>query len=145
MAGTGPPPAEKKRRRNADPYEDMKVTVPAAGSPASPSALPGADGFSEQTRAWYRTWCSAPQAKAFTVTDWQRLHMLAHLVDAFFARPTKELMGEIRLNESLLGATHADRLRGRIKVEGEESSEPSDSAAKDEVAAKRRQRMKDAS
>ncbi|MGH3762943.1 hypothetical protein [Actinophytocola sp.] len=58
----------------------------------------------------------SPQAQAFTVTDWQRLHMLAPLVDQYFAEPRKELLAEIRLNEGLLGATHVDRLRARITI-----------------------------
>lgn len=47
----------------------------------------------------------------FTVTDWQRLAMLAELVEAFFSSPSAALMAEIRLNEERLGATPTDRLR----------------------------------
>lgn len=116
MAGNGPPPSERKVRRNKDPLEEQAVTVPADAVPDAPE-LPHAVLYGPQTRAWYETWTRAPQAAAFTVTDWQRLHMLAPLVEAYFLDPSTKLFAEIRLNESLLGATHADRLRGRIKVE----------------------------
>lgn len=142
MAGYGPPPAENRRRRNADRYEGHETAVPADGKTVAP-ALPAADSYSERTRVWYATWCSSPQAQAFTVTDWQRLHMLAPLVEAYFAKPDKHLMSEIRLNESLLGATYADRLRARLKLEtGGEEKPP---AVPDQVAEQRRKRILGAS
>lgn len=141
MAGNGPPPSENKRRRNADRYEGLQVKVDATGKAQAP-ALPGAKDYSEQTRAWYATWCSSPQAQTFTVTDWQRLHMIAPLVEYYFNSPDTRLMTEIRLNESLLGATHVDRLKARIKVE---APQPEGPPVPDEVGAKRRQRILDAS
>ncbi|EFC79235.1 hypothetical protein [Parafrankia sp. EUN1f] len=124
MAGQGPPPAERRRRRNADPHASQAVTVPADAPPVQAPPLPYASRYKQATRVWYRTWCEAPQAAAFTVTDWQRLHMLAPIVDGYWraaeaadAKGCRDLLGEIRLSESLLGATHADRLRGRITIE----------------------------
>jgi len=142
MAGYGRPPAENKRRRNADLYEGLEVTV--SEPPSSVPKLPGAEGYSPQTRAWYATWATAPQAATFVVTDWQRLHMLAPLVDRYYLAPDKGVMAEIRLNETLLGATHVDRLRARIKIAGE-VAEPEPTEGSDEVAARRRKRMTDAS
>lgn len=142
MPGMGPPPAENKRRRNADTFAEAEMTVPADAKPKAP-ALPNARRFLKATRDWYATWCASPQASAFTVTDWQRLHMLAPLVDQFWRGPDAKLMSEIRINESLLGATHVDRMRGRIKVE---QPKPAAGAGKgvDELA-KRRRRLTDAS
>jgi len=116
VRGRGPAPKENRRRRNADTYEGHQVTV-AEGVPVDSPVLPGAREYLKRTRDWYDAWRSSPQAQTFTVTDWQRLHMLAPIVDRYFREPTTALMAEIRLNESLLGATHADRLRARIKVE----------------------------
>lgn len=141
MAGYGPPPAENRRRRNADRYEGHEVTVDQAAIQAPP--LPGR--HSKAVQDWYATWCSSPQAQTFTVTDWQRLHMLAPLVAAYFKRPDKQLMSEIRLNESLLGATHVDRLRARIKVADPRPADPAVPAGKDEVGERRRRRILDAS
>lgn len=116
MAGRGPTPKppERRARRNAAP-ETVELEV---GCAAEAPVLPDADGYREETRAWYRTWCEAPQGTQFLATDWQRLHMLAPLVDAFFdssrgPRERKELLSEIRLNEQKLGATPEDRLRLR--------------------------------
>lgn len=116
MAGNGPPPSENKRRRNKDTFAEQAVTVEADGDVHGPE-LPHADRYEPITLDWYETWRRAPQAGAFTVTDWQRLHMLAPIIDAYWAMPTTKLLSEIRLNESLLGATHVDRMRARIKIE----------------------------
>jgi hypothetical protein len=115
MAGYGPPPADVKRRRNEDVYAGQEVSIPANAVVVAP-ALPRADQYSEATLTWYANWCSAPQAATFVVTDWQRLHMLAPLVDRFWADPDSKIMTEIRLNETLLGATHIDRVRGRVTI-----------------------------
>lgn len=115
MAGNGPPPAEHRRRRNADTYADVAVKVKAGDATVRGPRLTGR--YLAATREWYETWRRAPQAAAFVDTDWRRLLMLAPLVDAYFRRPHHLTLGEIRQNESLLGATHVDRLKARIKVE----------------------------
>lgn len=143
MAGYGPPPNPKRRRRNADTFAAGAATVSASSSVEAPK-LRNANQYSNQTRAWYRTWCSSPQAQAFTVTDWQRLHMLAPLVDKYFAEPRKDLLAEIRLNESLLGATHMDRLRARITITPAANPAADDSPADNAVVARldeRRRRL----
>lgn len=140
MAGYGPPPSENKRRRNPDRYEGLQVTISADGKPEAPPLPPG---YGPDVGQWYATWCSAPQAQTFTVTDWQRLHMLAPLVARYFATPDKALMAEIRLNESLLGATHVDRLRARIKLAESEPEPPV--PERDEVGERRRKRILGAS
>jgi hypothetical protein len=143
VAGFGPPPSESKRRRNKDEFEDHAVTV-ATDDVADSPELPGADEYSARTRAWYETWRRAPQASIFTVTDWQRLHMLAPLVEEYWREPRKELLSEIRLNESLLGATHVDRMRGRIKVEPPKPTSPKPPANVADLT-QRRRRLTDAS
>lgn len=142
MAGYGPPPSENKRRRNADRYEGLETAVDPAAVVAAPR-LPGR--WPAAVKRWYETWCSSPQAQAFTVTDWQRLHMLAPLVAQYWQTPDRGLMAEIRLNESLLGATHVDRLRARIKVADQPQAQAAEATPDDEVAKKRRQRILDAS
>jgi hypothetical protein len=119
----GPAPKPTKRRRNADTFTPDTVV---RGEPTSAPELPGRDAYDPRTLAWWDTWTSAPQAHIFTVTDWQRLVMVAGLVERYFrsvsdksVRSTTltQILAEIRQNESLLGATHVDRLKGRIKVE----------------------------
>lgn len=116
MGGSGPPPADKRRRRNKDTYADVATTV----APPADDDLYGpelAGDWSDSTRAWHETWRRSPQAAAFLDTDWQRLAMIAPLVNRYFEAPDPKLFTEIRLNETLLGATHVDRLKGRIRVE----------------------------
>jgi len=139
----GPPPSENKRRRNADTFEDQAVTVAADAEVRGPE-LPHSTLYGPQTIAWYETWRRAPQAAAFVGTDWQRLAMLAPLVDTYFLEPSTKLLAEIRLNESLLGATHVDRLRARIKVEQPKAPAAPPAGVADMNAARRR-RMSDAS
>lgn len=144
MAGFGPPPAENRRRRNKDEFEEGAVAV-SAGSGVDAPELPNAGMYGPQTLAWYANWCRAPQAAVFTVTDWQRLHMLAPLVEEYWGAPSTKLLAEIRLNESLLGATHLDRLRGRIKVEQPQREAVRGPAQVADMTAARRKRMTDAS
>lgn len=116
MAGNGPPPSENRRRRNSDTYADVSETVKDDGQLRGP-ALEGA--WSDAVRSWYDNWRRSPQASAFLMTDWMRLRMLAPLVASYLEQPHHMKLAEIRQNESLMGATHVDRLKGRIKVERE--------------------------
>lgn len=113
VPGLGPAPNPNRRRVNKDTFGGPQ-TVRADGRTRGP-ALKGT--WSAATRSWYNTWRKSPQASLFTATDWQRLTMLAPLVERFFAEPDVKLMTEIRQNETLLGATHLDRLRTRISIE----------------------------
>lgn len=115
MPGRGPAPKdkEKRQRRNAEASETL--VAPDARPDHAPE-LPDADDLSPETRRWYDTWATSPQATLFVATDWQRLHMLARLVEDYFRSADPRLLGEIRLNEERLGATVGDRQRLRVKV-----------------------------
>jgi hypothetical protein len=144
MPGMGPPPSEQRRRSNPDTFAEAQVTVQADTEVDAPE-LPNARRYLKATRDWYATWCRAPQAAAFTATDWQRLHMLAPIVDAFWRKPDTRALAEIRINESLLGATHLDRLRGRIKVEVDKPGSATGGTAGVADLTQRRRRLTDAS
>lgn len=116
----GPPPKEQRRRRNADTYADVQVSVPDDGERCG-EPLGGV--WPQPVLDWWDTWRRSPQAKAFVNTDWQRLRMVAPLVAAYWECPETKTLAEIRANETLLGATHADRLRNRIKVDRAPSAE----------------------
>lgn len=124
----GPPPQERRRRRNADTYADVQTKVSAKASrvhgPTMFAATGGAlDLYDEPVRRlterWWETWRRSPIAEHFLDTDWSRLIMLIPLVASYYASPHHMKLAEIRQNESLLGATHVDRLKARIKVESE--------------------------
>ncbi|MDH6709758.1 hypothetical protein P3T27_006507 [Kitasatospora sp. MAA19] len=140
MAGVGPAPKDpsQRRRRNADPVAG--AVLPAAGPDGPTPVLPGGHDYDSRTLAWYETWRSSPQAALFLATDWQRLHMLAQLVEQYWTEPKKELLSEIRLNEAALGATAADRARLRWSV-AEPEVPVRKRAAAGRAAASRRDRV----
>jgi hypothetical protein len=72
---------------------------------------------------WYQTWRESPQAQLFEATDWQRLALLATLVEKLYSGPTAAVMSEIRMNEERLGATFTDRMRARISITNETTTE----------------------
>lgn len=100
------------------------IEIGASDRVAKPPPLPGTGKFSADTRRWYRAWACSPQATLFGVTEWQRLHMLAHLVDRYYASPSPSVLAEIRANETKLGATPDDRLRLRWQVTADEPGVP---------------------
>lgn len=116
MPGNGPLPkdASQRRRRNADAV--TTTILPADGPDGPTPELPGGHDYDSRTLAWYETWRGSPQAATFLPTDWQRLHMLAELVQEYWSEPRKDLLAEIRLNEASLGGTAADRVRLRWTV-----------------------------
>lgn len=97
-----------RRRRNVEVRHNLVADVPDA------PALFGE--WSEPTRRWWATWVAAPQTEFFTATDYQRLQQLLPLVERYWFAPSVPMMAEIRLNESLLGATVVDRMRLRWDV-----------------------------
>jgi hypothetical protein len=120
MPGQGP--FRRTRRsgsaRNADPVPET-VVVPDArpDKPDKPPPLRNRDRYSDETRRWYDVWARSPQATTFADTDWQRLWMIAPMVNRYFAGDgDPRLFGETRLNEALLGATSADRQRLRLRI-----------------------------
>lgn len=139
--GAGPLPKDpsQRRRRNAD---SVSTTVLPATGPTGPTpGLPGGHDYDSRTLAWYETWRSSPQAAAFLPTDWTRLHMLAELVERYWQEPSKELLSEIRLNETGLGGTAADRIRMRWVVAEEEPEGSAKPQRSRPGAASRRERL----
>jgi hypothetical protein len=112
--GPAPKDPAKRQRRNKPPEVEVLPEAPKVDAPRLP-AKPGGGRWLTATRRWYKTWCESPQAAGFGQTDWARLHMLAPLVDAYW-RGDLAKMGEIRQNESKLGATVADRQRLRWQL-----------------------------
>lgn len=138
----GPPPKDpsQRRRRNAETRTAIPDAPFAGPRPSLPKSwrltVETLDGtttktvpFLAATVNWFETWATSPQAHAFTVTDWQRLIMIASLVDRLHRGigAPNPLMAEIRLNETGLGALAADRARLRWDL----------TAVDDEVAEKR--------
>lgn len=111
----GPPPKPDAIRRNK---VDTGHLVQHEVDPKL-TKLFKRDSYHVGTQRWFDTWASSEQSIYFSNTDWQRLQMLAPLVEELYTNPRKNkavLMAEIRQNESLLGATIMDRMRMRTAV-----------------------------
>lgn len=120
MAGTGPAPKPdgSRRRRNAPTHGPERV-VKADDVVRGPALL---GEWSPAVKAWHETWRRSPVAVTFEETDWQRLQMLAGLAERAFGGSIAA-MTEVRMSESLLGATVTDRLKARIRVERDDDGD----------------------
>jgi hypothetical protein len=114
MAGRGfaPNPNSINQRKNHR-GEWIELELEAFDPPELPRGY--RDGkrsvvFRDETREWFESWRESPQARRITRTGWQRLLMLARLVDQFHRSPSTSLLAEIRLNEQSFGATPRDML-----------------------------------
>jgi hypothetical protein len=114
MAGTGPAPKpdSQRRRRNTPTHGPERVVEPD-GETRGP-ALVGE--WPDLVHEWHETWRRSPQAALFEDTDWTRLQMIAPLVKRAF-EGSIAAMTEVRMSESLLGATMTDRLKARVRVD----------------------------
>ena len=118
MAGYGPAPKQNhQRERDTRRRQADQATVTRDDVVRGPDLSPG---YSAPTVSWYDTWRRSPQAQLFEATDWQRLALLAPIVELYWTRPGAAALSEIRLNEERLGATYVDRLRAKIRIEDDE-------------------------
>lgn len=122
MAGRGPAPKDPAQRIRKP--KEVRTRLKAK-RPAAPPYPPQCD-TDERMRDWWMGWVTSPMAERFLAPDWSRLQSLADLKVMYFravddgeAGQAINLMKEIRLNESLLGATCVDRARLKWDVEPE--------------------------
>ncbi|MGH3099310.1 MAG: hypothetical protein ACRDMV_25295 [Streptosporangiales bacterium] len=147
MAGHGPAPKDRKkrRRRNADPVPEN--TVKADGRTRGPQLprdiLPAGEDWHPRTKAWWATWRRSAQAKMFTATDWDFLLDTALMHHTMWTKSKWEFAAELRLRAAKFGATPEDRLRLRMEVETPGSQKPAASSAAGSVTdiASRRVRL----
>lgn len=158
MAGHGPAPQDHRQRprdEKAQPFD----TLPAEGYQGEypPLAagytltIDSAEGpeeidveFLEATQDWYREWARSPMAVRFTAVDWGRLRrIVAPLADRYHRRPTTSIATELRLQETLLGATVMDRQRMRVRVAtAAPAKRPGPVAAVSNIAEERKKRLR---
>lgn len=124
MPGPLPKP-ERQRERDTKRRASEFTTVTRDGVVRGPTIeeATGSSAWEPMTIRWWDTWRRSPQASLFEDTDWLRLATMAPLYDGHVRRPSAAAMSEIRMNEERLGATYADRLRGRIRIEDGETAE----------------------
>lgn len=121
MAGVGPVPKENARRRNE---VDLSHLEGDEDVPDKLKKLRNRSNYSTFTQLWWDTWVASEQAESFKTTDWLRLQMLAPLVEGYIKKPGHYSLAEIRQNETLLGATVADRMRLRMKQKDDKGDQP---------------------
>jgi hypothetical protein len=114
MAAGPLPKAQHARERDTRRRQGDAITLYPDGVVRGPE-LPG--GYQPETVEWYETWRRSPQAQLFQATDWMTLRRLARLYDDDIRRGSAAAKSEIRLAEEKWGATVADRLRLKIRVE----------------------------
>lgn len=128
MAGRGPAPGANPNRKNPwerrhrvqdAEFEDLPADGYAGDYPPLPRSYLDegeARKYLKRTREWYETWARSPMAARFTQVDWMRLQDIAPLKDRYYRKQTASLAGELRLQESLFGATVMDRQRLHWRV-----------------------------
>ena len=120
MAGRGPAPKDPSKRVRRNKTEPVTVLT-GDGKIHGPDLPDGVD-WPAQTRSWWETWRSSPQAPTFTDTDWSFLLDTA-VLHAEFWSGNASVAGELRLRVAKFGATPEDRARLKIAV-GEPESKP---------------------
>lgn len=98
-----------------DTEQEEKVKVPSLQNPDKRK-------FHRLTKAWWNRVWESPMAGEYLPTDIDGLARLALLVDNYYKKPDKELLAEIRLQESRFGLSPVDRSRLQWEiVKGEEA------------------------
>lgn len=121
MAGRGPAPATQHQRTRDTARRQAGGAALVSDGRVRGSKLKGE--FLPQTLEWHEAWRRSPMAQTFLPTDWQRLAMLATLVDRYYTHGKALDLAEIRLNEAALGGSPLDRLRLKWTVVAPEAAE----------------------
>lgn len=137
MAGRGPAPKDPSTRRRRNRPDELAV-VTSDGQMHGPELPEGID-WPDATRDWWGTWRSAPQAQAFTDTDWSFLLDTAILHMEFWDGD-RSVAGELRLRAAKFGATPEDRARLKMTV-GEPEKGGKAPRGQGKAAAARRDRL----
>lgn len=97
------------------PKAGLVAALVADDSPAP--KLPGSHEWHPLTVEWWDDLWASPMAGEYHTSDRHALFILAALVDAFWAMPSKDLAAEIRLQRQAFGLTPYDRRRLEWTIE----------------------------
>jgi len=126
MPGPVPKPAALRQRRNRVSTAATLMAEPRRRRAPRLPELKGADGAVREwhplTRAWWRALWRSPMADEYLDVDIHALYRLAVLVDMYWREPSRELAGEIRLQQQCFGLTPIDRRRLQWEVERGETA-----------------------
>jgi hypothetical protein len=125
MSTPGFPPKdpEQRRRKNADELADYAVTLPAEtapGAPEMPDPPKGTVLWHPDTVWFWGVMSRSPQARLWGSTDWAHLIETLRVYERWVTTPSDTsyiaLERAVRSRTALMGYTHGDRLRLRMRA-----------------------------
>lgn len=119
----GPAPKEGRVRRNKDTFEDSKIVIIPDGIRRGPE-LPDDFEWHPRTLEWWESIRVSPQAQIMDWGDWEMMQETAILHTRFYVGKMSSaqlvaVAGELRRRMAAIGATYEDRLKLRMKIQGE--------------------------
>lgn len=118
----GPLPKDPQLRQRQNRSSTRAVLTSDAQPRKRAPRLPRGHDWREETRAWWAGVWHSPMAAEYLDSDVHALYRLARLVDEFWLLPTKELAGEIRLEQQAFGLSPLDRRRLEWSIEQAETA-----------------------
>ncbi len=118
--GRHPKPAHMRQNRT----KKAGATTLQEQEQVSPPKLQNPDKrkFHKLTKEWWKRVWESPMAGEYLPTDIDGLARIAILVDEYYKNPKKDILAEIRLQESRFGLSPIDRSRLQWEVaKGEEA------------------------
>lgn len=134
MSGPIPKDPKVRQRVNREPTASTLIDTSPIAEGKTPKLRTRKDAdnkvvpWREETKEFWADLWSSPMAKEYTAADVHGLHILAELVDAFWAAPSTVSAAEIRLQRQCFGLTPIDRRRlqweiKRVEPEGKKKPE----------------------
>jgi hypothetical protein len=117
MSGPAPKdPSIRARRNKSATASKLPADVAAKRAPVLPPL--GEDHqWHPMTLLWWQDVWASPMAAEYAEADKHGLYRLAMLVEGFWRSPSKDLAGEIRLQEQRFGLSPLDRRRLEWTIE----------------------------
>lgn len=118
----GPLPKDPQLRQRQNRASTRAVLTSDARPRKRAPRLPRGRDWRPETKSWWSSVWKSPMAAEYLDSDVHALYRLAALVDNFWELPTKELAGEIRLQQQAFGLTPLDRRRLEWSIEQAEGA-----------------------
>jgi len=118
----GPMPKDPQLRQRQNRSSTRAVLTSDAQPRKRAPRLPRGHDWRAETRAWWAGVWHSPMAAEYLDSDVHGLRRLAVLVDGFWSAPSKELAGEIRLQQQAFGLSPLDRRRLEWTIEQAEGA-----------------------
>ena len=120
MPGRGPAPKRSSQRRRVN--KTGTQTIAAPGTVAQP---PAPEAWGSLATNWYRSLAESGQSVFYEPSDWQTAIVAGWLLDEWMDTRKAATMNEFRMLCAQLLATEAERRRGRLEIQRDQSDAPS--------------------